>query len=100
MIASLFVINLGETNYGLPYIFGDNTLVDNFNYIGKELIYDKFPSLMWALSITMSSDGSPNACLENYSPLSTLVLFSNLIISKFIIEGVESGFLQCYPILW
>ena len=92
MIASLFVINLGETNYGLPYIFGDNTLADNFNYIGKELIYDKFPSLMWALSITMSSDGSPNACLENYSPLSTLVLFSNLIISKFIIEGVGSGF--------
>ncbi len=92
MITSLFVINLGETSYGLPYILGDNSLIDNFNYIGKELIYDKFPSLMWALSITMSSDGSPNACLENYSPLSTLVLFSNLIISKFIIEGIGSGF--------
>jgi K+-transporting ATPase ATPase A chain len=47
---------------------------------------------MWVLSITLSSDGSPNACLENYSPLSTLVLFFNLIMSKFVIEGVGSGF--------
>ncbi|GAB4164881.1 MAG: potassium-transporting ATPase subunit KdpA [Rickettsiaceae bacterium] len=92
MISSLLIINLGETDYGLPYIFGDNLLNDNFNYTGKELIYDKFPSLMWVLSITMSSDGSANACLENYSPLSTLVLFSNLIMSKFVIEGVGSGF--------
>ena len=92
MVSSLIVMNLGETTYGLPLIFGKEVLGDNFNFNGKELIYDKFPSLMWVLSITMSSDGSPNACLENYSPLSTLVLFSNLIMSKFVIEGVGSGF--------
>jgi K+-transporting ATPase ATPase A chain len=92
IISSLLIINLGETTYGLPYIFDKGTLVDNFNYTGKELIYDKFPSLMWALSITLSSDGSSNACLENFSPLSTLVLFFNLIMSKFVIEGVGSGF--------
>ncbi len=92
MISSLLIMNLGETEYGLPYIFDKGTLGDNFNYTGKELIYDKFPSLMWILSITLSSDGSPNACLENYSPLSTLVLFFNLIMSKFVIEGVGSGF--------
>ncbi|MDP4709060.1 MAG: potassium-transporting ATPase subunit KdpA [Rickettsiaceae bacterium] len=92
MISSLLVMNLGETTYGIPFIFGDTELGDNFNYTGKEMIYDKFPSLMWVLSITMSSDGSANACLENYSPLSTLVLFSNLIMSKFVIEGVGSGF--------
>jgi len=92
MISSLLIMNLGETEYGLPYIFDKGTLGDNFNYTGKELLYDKFPSLMWALSITLSSDGSANACLENYSPLSTLVLFFNLIMSKFVIEGVGSGF--------
>ncbi len=92
MIISLLIMNLGETTYGLPLILGENSLQDNFNYTGKEMIYDKFPSLMWILSITMSSDGSPNACLEHYSPLSTLVLFSNLIMSKFVIEGVGSGF--------
>lgn len=92
MISSLLVMNLGETTYGIPFIFGEIELGDNFNYTGKEMIYDKFPSLMWVLSITMSSDGSANACLENYSPLSTLVLFSNLIMSKFVIEGVGSGF--------
>ena len=92
MIFSLLIMNLGETTYGLPLIFGKDTLGDDFNYTGKELIYDKFPSLMWVLSITLSSDGSPNACLENYSPLSTLVLFFNLIMSKFVIEGVGSGF--------
>lgn len=92
MISSLLIMNLGETTYGLPFIFEHGTLGDNFNYTGKELIYDKFPSLMWILSITLSSDGSPNACLENYSPLSTLILFFNLIMSKFVIEGVGSGF--------
>ena len=92
MISSLLIINLGETTYGLPFIFDNAALGDDFNYTGKELIYDKFPSLMWVLSITMSSDGSANACLENYSPLSTLVLFANLIMSKFVIEGVGSGF--------
>jgi len=92
MISSLLVMNLGETTYGIPFIFGEIELGDNFNYTGKEMIYDKFPSLMWVLSITMSSDGSANACLENYSPLSTLILFSNLIMSKFVIEGVGSGF--------
>jgi potassium-transporting ATPase potassium-binding subunit len=92
IISSLLIINLGETTYGLPYVFENGTLGDNFNYTGKELIYDKFPSLMWALAITLSSDGSSNACLENFSPLSTLVLFFNLIMSKFVIEGVGSGF--------
>lgn len=92
MVFSLLIMNLGETTYSLPFIFGKDRLGDNFNYTGKELIYDTFPSLMWTLSITLSSDGSPNACLENYSPLSTLVLFFNLIMSKFVIEGVGSGF--------
>ncbi len=92
LICSLLVMNLGENDYGIPQILDNHSLKDNFNYTGKELIYDKFPSLMWILSITVSSDGSPNAILENYSPLSTLVLFSNLIISKFVIEGVGSGF--------
>lgn len=92
MVFSLLIMNLGETTYSLPFIFGKDALGDNFNYTGKELIYDKFPSLMWTLSITLSSDGSPNACLENYSPLSTLILFFNLIMSKFVIEGVGSGF--------
>jgi len=92
MIVSLYVLNLGETDYSIPLILGERTVEDNFNYTGKELIYDKFPSLMWVLSITMSSDGSPNACLENYSPLSTFVLFSNLVMSRFVMEGVGSGF--------
>ena len=92
MTFSLYVIYLGETDYSIPLILTDRTIEDNFNYTGKELIYDKFPSLMWVLSITMSSDGTTNACLENYSPLSTLVLFSNLVMSRFIMEGVGSGF--------
>ncbi|NRB11168.1 MAG: potassium-transporting ATPase subunit KdpA [Rickettsiaceae bacterium] len=93
MIASLLLLNLGETNYGIPLILeSGQKLGDNFNYLGKELIYDKFPSLMWILSITTSSCGSVNSCLENYSPLSTLVLFSNLIISKFVMEGIGAGF--------
>lgn len=92
MIISLSMMNLGETHYGIPLIFKNVELVDNFNYTGKEMIYDKFPSLMWILSITMSSDGSTNACLENYSPLSTLILFSNLIMSKFVMESIGSGF--------
>lgn len=89
---SLHVLSLGENDYGIPLILADRILEDNFNYTGKELIYDKFPSLMWVLSITMSSNGTTNACLENYSPLSTIVLFSNLVMSKFIMEGVGSGF--------
>ncbi len=92
MTISLFLISQGEGEYGVPLILENSALKDNFNYNGKEMIYDKFPSLMWVLSITMSSDGSPNACLENYSPFSTLVLFSNLIISKFVIESASSGF--------
>ena len=89
---SLHVLYLGENDYGIPLILADRVVEDNFNYTGKELIYDKFPSLMWVLSITMSSNGTTNACLENYSPLSTIVLFSNLVMSKFIMEGVGSGF--------
>ncbi len=67
---SLHVLSLGENDYGIPLILADRIVEDNFNYTGKELIYDKFPSLMWVLSITMSSNGTTNACLENYSPLS------------------------------
>lgn len=93
MFGSLWVMHLGETKYGVPLIMQGAVLEDDFNYTGKELIYDKFPSLMWVLSITMSSSGASNACLENYSPLSTLIMFSNLTISKFILEGVSSGFL-------
>lgn len=89
---SLHILSLGENDYGIPLILADRIVEDNFNYTGKELIYDKFPSLMWVLSITMSSNGTTNACLENYSPLSTIVLFSNLVMSKFIMEGVGSGF--------
>ncbi len=92
MSLSLHVLYLGETDYGVPLILADRIIGDNFNYTGKELIYDKFPSFMWVLSITMSSNGTTNACLENYSPLSTIFLFSNLVISKFIMEGVGSGF--------
>lgn len=92
MIFSFYVLYLGETKYSIPLVLEGRPLEDDFNYTGKELIYDKFPSLMWILAITMSSDGSPNACLENYSPLSTFVLFSNLVMSKFIMEGVGSGF--------
>ena len=92
MSLSLYVLYLGETDYGIPLVLTDRIVEDNFNYVGKELIYDKFPSLMWVLSITMSSDGTTNACLENYSPLSTLVLFFNLVMSRFVMEGVGSGF--------
>lgn len=92
MVTSLLIMYLGETRYGVPLILENSQLKDDFNYTGKEMIYDKFPSLMWVLSITMSSCGSPNACLENFSPLSTLVMFSNLVMSKFVIEGVGSGF--------
>ncbi len=66
---SLHVLYLGENDYGIPLILTDRVVEDKFNYTGKELIYDKFPSLMWVLSITMSSNGTTNACLENYSPL-------------------------------
>jgi K+-transporting ATPase ATPase A chain len=92
MVFSLYVLSLGESDYSIPLILEGRGIEDNFNYTGKELIYDKFPSLMWVLAITMSSDGTANACLENYSPLSTFVLFSNLVMSKFIMEGVGSGF--------
>lgn len=92
MIYSLYFLNLGETDYAMPLILTDRVLVDNFNYTGKELIYDKFPSLMWTLSTTIIADGSSNSCLENYSPLSILILFSNLVISNFILDGVGSGF--------
>ncbi|WPY00312.1 KdpA-like potassium-transporting ATPase A chainprotein [Candidatus Trichorickettsia mobilis] len=89
---SLWLINLGENEYGVPLVLSNESLQDTFNYTGKELIYDKFPSLMWILSITTSSSGSANACLENYSPLSTLVMFASLVLSKFVLEGVGSGF--------
>ncbi|WP_316353667.1 potassium-transporting ATPase subunit KdpA [Candidatus Trichorickettsia mobilis] len=92
MVISLWLINLGENEYGVPLVLSKESLQDTFNYTGKELIYDKFPSLMWILSITTSSSGSANACLENYSPLSTLVMFASLVLSKFVLEGVGSGF--------
>lgn len=92
MLVSVIILEMGETDYAIPLVLSNAELTDNFNYAGKELIFDKFPSLMWILAITMSSDGSVNACLENYSPLSTIVLFSNLVMSRFIMEGVGSGF--------
>ncbi len=97
MVISLLLLELGETSYGIPFVIQEKVMhgigiINNFNYTGKELIYDQFPSLMWTLLTTMGSSGSPNACLENYAPLSTLVMFSNLIVSKFVLEGVSSGF--------
>ena len=82
----------GEIAYGLPLVFDKETLGNNFNYTEKELIYSNLPSLMYTLSIALNSDGLPNVCLENYSPLSTLILFFNLIMNKFVIKGLGSGF--------
>lgn len=86
------ILYYAESKYSLSYIFPDSNFADSFNITGKEMIYDKFPSLAWILAIATSSSGSQNLCMENLSPISMLVLFFNLVIGKFMLEGVGSGF--------
>jgi K+-transporting ATPase ATPase A chain len=96
VIVTLFITGLvmywAETKYNIAHLFPNAHFADNFNSTGKELIYDKFPSLSWILAIVTSSSGSQNLCMDNLSPLSMLILFFDLVVGKFMLEGVGSGF--------
>lgn len=82
-----------ETNYSFGYFIENRTLKDNFNIFGKELIFEKFANITWIILTTMGSFGSANAFIESFSPMSILILLSNMLIGKFTLDGIGSGVL-------
>lgn len=71
---------------------GNVKWLDSFNFTGKEILHDKFISVLWSVAISISSTGSPNVDIEGMSPISILFMLANLVVGKFILDGVGSGF--------
>jgi K+-transporting ATPase ATPase A chain len=80
-----------EVNYGFTYFLNVDEQ-EKFNILGKELLQERAPSILWTTLATATSLGSQNAIIDAYSPLSIFSLLGNLIIGKFILDSVASGF--------
>ncbi|MEL4106646.1 potassium-transporting ATPase subunit KdpA [Oscillospiraceae bacterium WX1] len=88
----LFVICLvGVTAselYGAP-VFGG--VVSSGSMEGKEVIHGVATSALWGTATTAASNGSVNAMLDSFTPLSGVVLMFLMHIGEVVFGGVGSG---------
>ncbi|MCC2646756.1 MAG: ATPase [Rickettsiaceae bacterium] len=89
---SFFLTYYAENKYGFTYFLNKSPSQDSFNILGKESLQEKTPAILWTTLATATSLGSQNSIIDNYSPLSIFSLLGNLIIGKFILDSVASGF--------
>ncbi|SON54379.1 Potassium-transporting ATPase A chain [Hartmannibacter diazotrophicus] len=61
------------------------------NMEGKEVRFGTALSALWAEATTAASNGSVNAMLDSFTPLSGLALFLNIQVGEVIFGGVGAG---------
>lgn len=72
--------------------FGHNAVLNvSGNMEGKETRFGVLNSVLWASASTVTSNGSVNAMIDSFSPLSGLVAMFNLMLGEIIFGGVGSG---------
>lgn len=78
----LFVLALGAVTYN-EFITG--------NLAGKEATHGIGMSSLWSVATTAASNGSVNAMLDSFAPLSGMVLMFLMQVGEVIFGGVGSG---------
>jgi potassium-transporting ATPase potassium-binding subunit len=61
------------------------------NMEGKEVRFGVAPSALWAVTTTVTSNGSVNAMHDSYSPLGGMIPMFNLMLGETIFGGVGVG---------
>ncbi|UOO37401.1 potassium-transporting ATPase subunit KdpA [Oscillospiraceae bacterium CM] len=74
--------------YGAP-VFGG--VVSSGSMEGKEVIHGVATSALWGTATTAASNGSVNAMLDSFTPLSGVVLMFLMHIGEVVFGGVGSG---------
>lgn len=70
----------------------DHPLVKGLGFMeGKEVRFGTGLSILWAMATTASSNGSINATLESFSPLSGGLALFNMMLGGGVFGGVGSG---------
>lgn len=84
LLSSQLMIFYGETIYDS----------DDYNFIwsGKDLLIGRIGSIYGAAITTMSSTGTFNLDVASLTPISILACFINIIVGKFILDSVGTGF--------
>lgn len=85
----LFIIGLGLSIWS-EYSY-NNVLHVSGNMEGKETRFGVMNSILWAVTTTSTSNGSVNATLDSFSPLSGVVAIFNIMLGEIIFGGVGSG---------
>ena len=70
---------------------GNPLLGAGANMEGKEARFGAAPSSLWAAATTAASNGSVNAMLDSFMPLSGLVMLVNMQVGEVIWGGVGAG---------
>lgn len=86
-LVSLIVVTINE-QFAVP-IFKGVTAAANME--GKEIIHGAGTSSLWAVSTTAASNGSVNAMLDSFSPLSGMMLMFLMQIGEVVFGGIGSG---------
>lgn len=84
LIAGL-VISLYSEYSGNP-IFGNLPFME-----GKETRFGITNSVLWSVSTTAASNGSVNAMLDSFTPLSGMIAMINMMLGEIVFGGVGAG---------
>jgi potassium-transporting ATPase potassium-binding subunit len=61
------------------------------NMEGKEVRFGSMNSVLWAVTTTVTSNGSVNAAMDSLSPLSGMIAMFNMMLGEVVFGGVGSG---------
>lgn len=86
-LVSLTVVTINE-QFAVPIFKG---VAAAANMEGKEIIHGAGISSLWAVSTTAASNGSVNAMLDSFSPLSGMMLMFLMQIGEVVFGGAGSG---------
>lgn len=85
----LFVIELSISLYSE---YSPNPIFGNLNLMeGKETRFGITNSVLWTTSTTAASNGSVNAMIDSFSPISGMIAMLNIMLGEVIFGGVGAG---------
>ena len=87
LVGSFLAVTYCESNLAPSYV----GVVQSGNMEGKEVINGIASSSLWSVATTAASNGSVNAMLDSFTPLSGAVLLFLMQIGEVIFGGVGSG---------
>jgi potassium-transporting ATPase potassium-binding subunit len=89
-IGGLLIVYPAETA-AAPTLADTGVSQTQGNMEGKEVRFGVAPSALWAVTTTVTSNGSVNAMHDSYSPLGGMIPMFNLMLGETIFGGVGVG---------